>query len=403
MFIPELLCPAGDEEKFFTALTYGADAIYLGGQELSLRAKTKGFALDKLPYFLKLAKAQKVKVYFCLNILAWEKHLTQVKDYLFQLKELDLDGLIVADPGVISLAKEIAPNLPLHLSTQANTSNSASILFWQKQGIKRINLARELTYKQLTQIKQRVPKDIELEVFVHGAMCMALSGRCFLSSYLNQRSANLGLCTHPCRFEYKYSLLEKTREQELFEVEEQNEFSKILASEDLGLLKYLKWFCKKEFTALKIEGRNKTTSYLARVIDIYKTALLALAKHPSTFSLETYYNYLKPTLTRPLSTGFFLPKRKILLTPPKNKKAILAQIDKSFNQHTYLVKVKSRWETQKDVYLLYPRLKKVLLKAKDYALEKENGEKVSLAHPGLNYFLKTEFSNLPSHILIEEK
>ncbi|KUJ96413.1 MAG: Peptidase U32 [Desulfonauticus sp. 38_4375] len=397
MFRPELLCPAGDEEKFFTALTYGADALYLGGEELSLRAKTKGFSLQNLSSFIQIAHNQQVKVYFCLNILAQEKHLPQVQAYLEQLKATEVDGLIIADPGVISLAQKIAPHIPIHLSTQANTSNSASILFWQSQGVKRVNLARELDHRQIAQIKAQVGERVELEVFVHGAMCMAISGRCFLSSYLNQRSANLGLCTHPCRFEYK--LIEKTREQELFEVQEE-EFSKILASEDLGLIKYLNWFKKKKIHSLKIEGRNKTTSYLARTVDAYKTALLDLEK--KQFSLPRYYSYLEPSLTRPLSTGFFLSQRKILLHPLAQKKAILGQVAESIDSNTYTLKVKSRWDTTKKVNLLLPRLKKITLEPKDYALEKENGERVSLAHPGLTYVFKTDSPYLAPHLLLEE-
>ena len=386
-FCPELLCPAGNFDKLKTAIFYGADAVYLGGTDLNLRAKTQGFDFDDLERALEFAHEKGVKVYFCLNLLALEHHLPTVEAYLHRLVPLQIDGLIIADPGIISLAQKICPHIPIHLSTQANTSNSASVAFWRNMGIKRVNLARELGFKTIRAIATQV-KDIELELFVHGAMCMAVSGRCFLSAYMNDRSANQGLCTHPCRFEYRpiaFQVEEKTRPGKvLWEVVEQEDFSRLFSAEDLCLIKYLSWLKKVGITSLKIEGRMKTTSYLAQVVDVYKTALNALEK--KEFDLDIYLQELRNTSTRPLGSGFFLPQRKIFASPlAKNeKKIILAQVEEQIDAHKWRVRVKEKWDRNLDVELVCPGLKRPVIKNSDYALEKENGEQTSLVHPGLS-------------------
>ncbi|WP_457571331.1 peptidase U32 family protein [Desulfovulcanus sp.] len=410
--LPELLCPAGNFDKLKTAIFYGADAVYLGGRELNLRAKTQGFDFDELERALCFAHKKGVKVYFCLNLLAFEHHLPMVEAYLHRLALLQIDGLIIADPGIISLAQKICPHIPIHLSTQANTSNSASVKFWQSMGIKRLNLARELGFKAIRAMAAQA-KDIELELFVHGAMCMAISGRCFLSAYMNDRSANQGLCTHPCRFEYRptaYQVEEKTRPGNyLWEVVEEGDFTRFFAAEDLCLIKYLKWFQKIGIASLKIEGRMKTTSYLAQVVDVYKTALNALEN--KEFDLKTYLQELKNISTRPLGSGFFLPHRKIFAYPlAKNeKKIILAQVVEQTGAHKWRVKVKEKWDRNLDassasaasaIELVCPGLKRPVLKKSDYALEKENGEQISLIHPGLSAILCTDHPLVAENIFI---
>ncbi len=228
MKIPELLCPAGNMDRLETALTYGADALYLGGEKFNLRAKGANFTNKELTNSVKLIKRYKKKAYLCLNAYLYDHQISQFKTYLKEIEHIPFDGVICADPGVIEIVKQECPHLPIHLSTQANTSNSQSVSFWKKQGIKRINLARETTLKHIKSIRD-AHKDIELEVFVHGAMCMAISGRCSLSAYLNNRSANQGLCTHPCRFLYKIrgiAVEEKERPGRiLWEYFEDHEFS----------------------------------------------------------------------------------------------------------------------------------------------------------------------------------
>ncbi|WP_462324779.1 peptidase U32 family protein, partial [Desulfoplanes sp.] len=335
--LPELLAPAGNYEKLETAVAYGADAVYLGGTSLNLRAKSQGFSARNLPQALEFAHANGVGVYYCLNILAWEKHLPRVADTLEHLAELPVDGLIIADPGIVRLAQQIAPHIPIHLSTQANTSNSSSAMFWKDIGVSRVNLARELGARAIRSMAENVD-GLELEVFVHGAMCMAISGRCLLSGHLNQRSANLGLCTHPCRFDYKTVAIrvdERTRPGEgLWEITQDEDYSRILSAQDLCLVKYLPWFVNNRIASLKIEGRMKTSAYLCRVVDTYRTALDNTAS--GTFRPDKYMDQLSRAATRPLSSGFFCPKRKTFFTPEAApEKTILGRVTRQVGSDSW--------------------------------------------------------------------
>jgi putative protease len=381
---PELLAPAGNLEKLHTAIRYGADAVYLGGQALNLRASTQGIALEDLSGAVRLAHDAGTKVYFTMNILAREHHLAQVREYLERLPETGVDGVIIADPGVLALSREIAPDLPVHLSTQANTSNSMSIGFWQDLGVSRVNLARELSCRDIRAARKAVP-DMELEVFVHGAMCMAVSGHCLLSAFLNNRSGNLGQCSHPCRFEYRpvsMALEEELRPGEVtWEVEQGGEFTKIMAAEDLCLAPFLAWFRNVGITSLKIEGRMKTSAYLAQVVDVYRTALSDLEQ--GTFRPGLYLDELRQTVTRPAGSGFFAPKRRTFLTPPtpEEKKSLVGLVAEPLGPGAWRVQAKNRWD-HGPVELLLPGLRRPVLETADYGLEKETGEAVSVLHPG---------------------
>lgn len=402
--LPELLAPAGNYEKLETAVAYGADAVYLGGTSLNLRAKSQGFSARNLPRALDFAHANGVRVYYCLNILAWEKHLPQVADTLKHLAELPVDGLIIADPGIIRLANKIAPHIPIHLSTQANTSNSASALFWKDIGVSRVNLARELGASAIRDVAGQVD-GLELELFVHGAMCMAISGRCLLSAHLNQRSANLGLCTHPCRFDYKTVAIrvdEQTRPGEgLWEITQDEEYSQILSAQDLCLIKYLPWFVKNRITSLKIEGRMKTSAYLCRVVDTYRTGLNDLAA--KNFRPHLYLDHLFRTATRPLSSGFFCPRRKIFFTPEAQpEKTVLARIIRQTGADSWEIAVKNQWDVTQPVAILAPGLKRPVLSPDLFRVEKETGEAVTTANPGLNYMLRADHPDLAPHLFLEQ-
>ena len=404
MSLPELLAPAGNREKLETAIAYGADAVYLGGTNLNLRAKAQGFSPADLPKALDFAHTHGVKVYYCLNILAWEKHLPGVTRDLEYLATLPVDGLIIADPGIVLLAKKIAPHIPIHLSTQANTSNSASTLFWQEIGISRVNLARELSARGIRAIAENAP-GMELELFVHGAMCMAISGRCLLSAYLNKRSANQGLCTHPCRFDYKPVAIkvdERTRPGEaLWEITEDEDYSRIFSAQDLCLIKYLPWFHKNRITALKIEGRMKTSAYLCQVVDTYRTALNDLTSR--TFRPKLYLENLSRAASRPLSSGFFCPTPTTFFTPNEEpEKTILARVIKQIGPTSWEIATKNPWDTQAPVAILAPGLNRPVLSPASYRLEKETGEAITMAHPGLTYFLRTEHPSLLPHLFIEK-
>ncbi len=388
--LPELLVPVGDPDKLSTALRYGADAVYLGGQSLSLRAKTDGFSFPELNIAVQQAHSQGAKVYFTLNLLAWEEHLGTVERYLEELESCAVDGIIIADPGIVSMAKKRVPHIPIHLSTQANTSNSASAMFWRDQGVCRINVARELGARRIRAMAQKV-RDIELEVFVHGAMCMAISGRCLLSAHLNRRSGNLGLCTHPCRFDYKITavrLEERLRPgQDMWEICEDEEYTQIMGAQDLCLVKYLRWFQQVGIHSVKIEGRMKTPSYLAQVTDIYRTALDDLTA--GNFRPELYLEELQQLGTRPLSTGFFTPERIALrpALPRTLKKNIVGKLIEPVRPGLWLMDVKHRFQTDEPLEIVLPGLRRPVLSPGDYGVEKEEGFRVGTAHSGLRLLL----------------
>lgn len=328
--MPELLCPAGNMEKLETAVTYGADAVYLGAGDLNLRSAGAGFKWEELPQAFELTRSNDVQAYFCINAYPKEKDLGKVRTDLEKLSECPPDGLIIADPGVLMLASEYLPDIPVHISTQANTGNSEAARFWKKFGASRVNLARELSAADIADIADKCP-DMELELFVHGAMCMAISGRCFLSAWLNDRSANMGRCTHPCRFEYKATGMrveEKTRPgQDVWEMVEHDGHTEFFAAEDLCLVHYVRMLAKMGISSLKIEGRTKSSSYLAQVVDVYRT-VIDQAQHGYALP-GTAMSELINTATRPLSTAFFKKSGPSVIADPPSKderKPVVARI-----------------------------------------------------------------------------
>ena len=300
----ELLAPAGSLEKLKIAIAYGADAVYFGAKEFSLRARAGNLNESELKEAVSYAKDHNVKSYVTVNIFARNRDIDELKDFLLFLSSIKPDGIIVSDPGVISLAKELAPRIPLHLSTQANTMNYQSVLFWRTLGFKRINLARELGLGEIKTIREIV-KDVELEVFVHGALCIAYSGRCMLSLYLTGREANQGQCAHPCR--YSYTLQEEKRPGEYFPVEEDQRGLYIFNSKDLCLVERLKELVDCGVDSLKIEGRMKGKLYVATVVRAYRAALdNALGRQPPAFSMEKIGMDLKMLTSRGYTENFFL-------------------------------------------------------------------------------------------------
>ena len=267
----ELLAPAGNLVKMKTALAYGADAVYLGIPEFSLRVRINDFDLAGITQAINYAHSLKKKVYVTVNIFAHEKHIKLLPVYLKKLAKVRPDGIILSDPGVLELVKKYLPKMEIHLSTQANCTNGAAVKFWYRQGVRRIILAREVALKEIKEIHQTCPK-MELEYFVHGAMCMAYSGRCFLSQDMVGRSANLGDCVQPCRWKYEV-FIKPHGHSEVLELVEEPHGSYLLNSKDLCLLEYLPELIKAGITSFKIEGRAKSVYYLANIIGIYRSAL----------------------------------------------------------------------------------------------------------------------------------
>lgn len=300
---PELLAPAGDLEKLQTALDYGADAVYVGGERFGLRAQAGNFALPDLARARDIARGEGKRLYLTLNAYLRPGEAESLAAYLEALRPLDLDAYIVADPGVFALVRRIDPERSIHLSTQANTTNAAAAQFWQRAGASRVNLARELTLEEIRAV--RAESDIELEVFVHGALCVAYSGRCLLSAALTGRSANRGACAQPCR--WRYALVEETRPGEYFPVEEDVRGTYLMNSRDLCLVEHLPELVQAGVTSLKIEGRMKSRYYVAAVTRVYRAALDAYLADPAGYRCDPLWSEeLDKVSHRPYDAGFLL-------------------------------------------------------------------------------------------------
>jgi putative protease len=291
----ELLAPAGNTERFLTAVRYGADAVYLGLNAFSLRNLADNFSLETLPDTVSYAHERGVKVYVTVNSFIRDDDIPELEATLEGLKRSGADALIVNDPAVISLSRRIAPKLPLHLSTQANTLNSEAAKFWYDQGVSRIVLARELTLSEISRLRSRIPDELELEMFVHGAMCVSYSGRCLLSNYIDGRDSNRGECVQPCR--WKYEFREAGKNGEWFSLEEDKSGSYILNSRDMCLAPYLKEIEDAGVSCIKIEGRMKSILYVATATNAYRMAL-------DGAPIETVMTELQRLSHRPYTTGF---------------------------------------------------------------------------------------------------
>jgi len=275
--IPELLAPAGSFEKMVSAIHYGADAVYCGGRKYSLRAHAGNFSNEQLQRARDYAHRNNVKIYVTVNIFAHQDDLQGLDKYLLFLNETGVNGIIVSDPGILAMAKEIIPDMPIHLSTQANVTNQASARFWESQGVARINVARELSLTEIAGIRQALAAKTQIEAFVHGALCISYSGRCLLSYYFTGRDANRGECAHPCR--YKYVLQEEKRKGQYFPIDEDEHGTYMFNSKDLCLLNMLPQLIGRGVDSIKIEGRMKTVYYVGAVVRIYRAALDYIAEH----------------------------------------------------------------------------------------------------------------------------
>ena len=440
-FIPELLAPAGNMDKLRTCLLYGADAVYLGGKSGNLRAACDGFTAEELELAVKEAEAVDSRIYYCLNSLPLQQDLAALPDSIEKAAAAGVHGFIIADPGVLRLAKRLAPGKPVHLSTQANTTNSEAIAFWAEQGVSRVNLARELSSREIFSIRNAC-QETELEVFVHGAMCLAVSGQCLLSAWLNNRSGNQGRCTQPCRFEYRRiapgepqqpchgqepmlsSLVvdEYTRPgQPVWIVEKEERYSSFWAPQDLCLLPWLDWFASNRINALKIEGRMKSAGYLAHTVDAYRSALDGLSagkadRLPASKCMaEIFY-----AATRPLGTGFFLhgarrdltkefldqntassrPNRSGESSLPNLGHPLLGRIVDQKGLGVWQVEVHGAWKRSMDVELMLPGMRRPILVGGSYGLENQRGELTDIVGNGTRAHLYADVEGLAPGIFI---
>ncbi len=305
---PELLIPASSLEVLKTAVIFGADAVYIGGEEFGLRAKAKNFSMEEMAEGIAFVHAHGVKVHVTVNILAHNYDLEGVKTYLRELRELRPDALIIADPGIFMLAKQICPEIERHVSTQANNTNYETYRFWWELGAKRVVSARELSLKEIREIRDNIPKEMEIESFVHGAMCISYSGRCLLSNYFTGRDANQGACTHPCR--WKYAVVEETRPGEYLPIEENDRGTFLFNSKDLCMVEHLPDMIDAGIDSLKVEGRMKTALYVATVARTYRKAIDDFHADPALYekNMDWYRTQIGSCTHREFTTGFFYGK-----------------------------------------------------------------------------------------------
>lgn len=305
---PELLCPASSLEVLKVAVLYGADAVYIGGEAFSLRAGAKNFTPDEMAEGIAFAHAHGVKIYVTANILAHNDDLAEAEDYFRQLGELSPDAVLISDPGLFMTARRICPQIPIHISTQANNVNYGTFRFWYDLGVRRVVCGRELSLREIAQIRENIPSDMEIEAFVHGAMCISYSGRCLLSNFLTGRDANRGACTHPCR--WRYSLVEETRPGEYMPVYENERGTYIFNSKDLCMIGHIPELAQTGIDSLKVEGRMKTALYVATVARTYRRAIDDWFRDPEVYAshMDWYLEQIESCTFREFTTGFFFGK-----------------------------------------------------------------------------------------------
>lgn len=303
----ELLAPAGDLEKLKMAIIYGADAVYIAGENFGLRTASKNFSDEEMKEAVAFAKKHDRKIYVTCNIIPHNEDLEGLDTYLKYLEEIGIDAIIVADPGVLMVAKEVVPNMEIHMSTQANNTNYKSANFWYKQGVQRVVTARELSFEEIKKIRDEIPEDMDIESFVHGAMCISYSGRCLISNYMTGRDANRGSCAHPCR--WKYSLVEEKRPGEYFPIEEDENGTYFFNSKDLCMIEYVKELIESGVSSFKIEGRVKTPYYVATVVRAYRMAIDSYYNDPANYKFDqAWMDELKKASYRDFTNGFYLDK-----------------------------------------------------------------------------------------------
>ena len=304
---PELLAPGGSLEKLKAAINYGADAVYIGGDAFSLRVAAENFSYEDMKEGIKYAHDRGKKVYLTANILPHNEDIAQFEDFIKEIRPLGFDAILIADLGMFDMMRELAPEIPIHISTQANNVNYRSACAWYKLGAKRVVLAREMSFDEIKEIREKIPSDMEIEAFVHGAMCISYSGRCLLSNYMTQRDANMGACAHPCR--WNYSLVEETRPGEYMNVFENERGTFIFNSKDLCMIRHIPEIVKSGISSLKIEGRVKTSYYVATIVKAYREEIDRFFNDPDNYVFdEKQYDELCKVSHRPYSTGFYFGK-----------------------------------------------------------------------------------------------
>lgn len=405
MNIPELLAPAGNLEKLKTAINFGADAVYLGGSKLNLRAFADNFTEEEMIEGIEYAHKRKKKVYVTLNVFPHNQDMVGIEDYLEKLYSIGVDAIIVSDPGIIMTAKETVPSLKLHLSTQANNVNWKSCLFWYKQGIKRIVLARELSLAEIKDIRRKLPDDCELEAFVHGSMCMAYSGRCLISNYFTARDSNRGQCAQPCR--YKYALMEEKRPGQYFPIYEDENGSYILNSKDLCMIEYIPQLVESGINCFKIEGRMKSSYYVATTVKAYREALDSYLKDPKNYKFDKkYLDILLKSSHREYYTGFYFGDKDSLVYSSSSyiRDYDIIGIVRNYNQDKKIAEIEQRNKVFEGDIVEVLRPKDDIFEMKLNNLYDSEGNKIqSTPVAQMIYTINTDIMLKKDDILIKRK
>lgn len=304
---PELLAPGGDLEKLKTAILYGADAVYIGGEAFSLRVAADNFSIDDMKEGIRFAHDRGKKVYLTANIIPHNKDIDEFEHFIEEIRPLGFDAVLIADLGMFDMMRTLAPEIPVHISTQANNVNYRSACAWHKMGAERVVLAREMSFDEIREIRRRTPPELEIEAFVHGAMCISYSGRCLLSNYMTQRDSNQGACSHPCR--WNYALMEQTRPGEYMPVYENERGTFIFNSKDLCMIRHIPEIIESGITSLKIEGRVKSSYYVATIVQAYRQEIDRYLADPESYKFnEDSFAELCKVSHRPYTTGFYFGK-----------------------------------------------------------------------------------------------
>ncbi len=400
MKIPELLAPAGSFEKAKVAFEYGADAIYCGTSKLSLRTRVE-IDDNELERIIEYAHSIQKKVYVPLNIYARDEMYDDVKAQIKMLDRIKADGVIVSDGGVVDCVREIEPNLPIHISTQANTVSYHTSKFWYNNGAKRIILARELNKEEIRTIMENKPKDLEIEMFIHGAICYGYSGRCHLSDFLAGRSANLGDCAQSCRWAYNLYIEEKNNPGLMMPVEQDQHGTYILSSKDMCLIKELPEIIEMGVDSLKIEGRLKTEYYLATIINTYRTAIDDYIKDPENYDYTIYLNELEKTKTRGLTTFYFNDKNNRDFQEYEGKQYNpnfeFGGKVQEFNKEKSIIEIKNRLQIGDKLELIIPDQIEAFKFTIDNLWDAETDEPIEFVNPG------KEGQKVKLHIPVEAK
>lgn len=403
---PEILAPANSLEVLKTAVEYGADAVYIGGEMYGLRAKAKNFSAEDMKKGIEYAHSRGKKVYVTANITAHNRDLEGVRDYFHELKDIRPDALIISDPGVFSIAREVCPEIDIHISTQSNNVNYMTFRFWKDQGAVRVVTARELSLEEIGDIRKNIPEDLEIETFVHGAMCISYSGRCLLSNYFTGRDANLGACTHPCR--WKYYIMEEKRPGEYLPVEENERGTYIFNSKDLCMIEHIPELVKAGIDSFKIEGRMKTALYVAVVSRTYRKALDDYFEDPEKYerNIPYYKEEIAKCTYRQFTTGFFFG-------PTSHESQIydhntyvkgyvyLGMISRANSDGSGVFEQKNKFSVGDEVEIMKPSGENI--RTKVLALRDEDGNGMeSCPHPGQSITICTKCTLEPFDIIRKE-